>query len=71
MTIMHDDGYLELSERAYFFQGGLGLDLDGNKMIQDVAYDPNTPDDETHIESTVPWCFRWGEDEWKNPKKPL
>ena len=44
--------------RQYVWQGGTGLDLNGDGTIA------TTPNMDGVIESEVPWCFGYGESEW-------
>jgi len=64
MSIMHDANKLNLPYRRYVFEGGMGVDVNSDGTIMDV---PATPQDETVIETTVPWCFAYGERDWVNP----
>ncbi len=66
MRIMHNTNKLNLPYRRYVFEGGLGRDVNGDGVIADILDDPLTPIDETVIETTVPWCFAFGEQEWTN-----
>jgi hypothetical protein len=51
MRIMHDTNKLNLPHRRYVFEGGLGFDSNGDGII-------------SGIETTTPWCFAFGEQEW-------
>jgi len=47
-----------LPYRKYIWQGGTGLDLDNDGVIATV------PNNEGIVESEIPWCFGYGEQEW-------
>ncbi|MEJ2066231.1 MAG: hypothetical protein P8X74_23620 [Reinekea sp.] len=55
-------GYLPLV--SYIWEGGKGFDVNGDGSIADVIDDPATPEDEAVTETTVPWCFVYGEGAW-------
>ena len=67
MDIMHDANKLNLPYRRYKFQGGTGVDVNGDGSVADIVDDLSTPQNEEVIETTVPWCFDYGEEDWKNP----
>lgn len=54
---------------AFIWRGengaGVGLDVNGDNQILDIISDPHQPGDV--IETTVPYCFEFGENEWINP----
>lgn len=67
MRVMHDVDKLNLPYRTYVWQGGLGVDVNGDGIIQDIPADPTaTPPVAGVIETTEPWCFAYGENEWTN-----
>ena len=55
---------LGLPRRTYIFKGGVGVDVNGNGEIVDIADNPETTENEAVIETTAPWCFAYGEEEW-------
>jgi hypothetical protein len=66
ISIMHNTGYLEMAKREYYLYGGLGVDVNHDGQIVDIVEDnPNTPWDDRVTETTVEWCFKYGEDGWK------
>ncbi len=68
MSLMHDADKLNLPYRSYIWEGGNGVDTNGDGAIADIADDPDTPEDETVVETIVPWCFEFGERDWLNPE---
>ena len=67
LSIMHDADKMALPYRSYIWQGGLGVDVNGDGVIQDVAADPTAnPPVSGVVETTEPWCFAYGESEWIN-----
>jgi hypothetical protein len=54
-----------LPYRTYIWEGGKGVDVNNDKEIKDIVADPNAvPPVEAVTETTVPWCFAYGEKEW-------
>ncbi len=67
LDIMHTSSRgIGLPKREYIWFGGQGLDVNGDGQIQDIANDPGTPEDETVTETTVDYCFKFGEQDWEN-----
>jgi len=51
--------------RDYVWEGGKGVDLNGDGIVADLPPDPTaTPPFAGLIETTVPWCFAYGEEDW-------
>ena len=66
MRIMHDADKMGLHHRKYIWRGGFGVDVNGDGEIKDIAADPDAePPVEAVTETTVPWCFAYGEQEWR------
>jgi hypothetical protein len=54
-----------LPYRTYIWEGGKGVDVNKDGKIKDITANPEaTPPVAGVIETTVPWCFKYGEEEW-------
>jgi hypothetical protein len=53
--------------RTFIWEGGQGVDVNSDGAIADVPDDPVTPQNEAVVETTIPWCFAYGEEDWVNP----
>ena len=53
---------------TYLWKGGLGFDVNKDGEVKDIIANPAAiPPVEAVIETTVPWCFLYGEKDWISP----
>jgi hypothetical protein len=70
MSVMHDSNKLNINKRTYIWEGGKGLDVNKDGKIKDIAANPDAiPPVIAVVETTIPWCFKYGEQEWVSPEK--
>jgi hypothetical protein len=65
MSVMHDSNKLNINKRTYIWEGGKGVDVNKDGKIKDIAANPDAiPPVVAVVETTIPWCFAYGEEEW-------
>lgn len=53
---------------TYLWEGGLGFDVNKDGKVKDIVANPAAiPPVEAVIETTIPWCFLYGEKDWITP----
>lgn len=57
---------------TYLWEGSLGFDVNKDGEVKDIVAIPDAvPPVEAVIETTIPWCFLYGEKDWIGPIKDL